>query len=263
MLCALARDPVLRAAHGDPCRGGWCQSSGPSDFDAAIEEAFPGAYKREHTPDRGDRMSPRHGSSPVISARKPPPERSDPGLSPRPPRWRTPCCSVTSRRSRPGACSRHSGPRYWIGRRRSCSISRPQRRSTVCWSSGNAGGVVEVDLRRSYSARSTTGRDNCCELRRRAPRGLSAIRSAAVAAEPGAPQRVWMAVYPPEHERRLRLHLPAFEAATNELQPSMGAGRHHDLVRALDGRPRLPRGVLRGPRTARDRPAGLLRPSGR
>ena len=30
------------------------------------------------------------------------------------------------------------------------------------------------------------------------------------------PQRVWMAVYPPEHERRLRLHLPAFQAATNE-----------------------------------------------
>lgn len=30
------------------------------------------------------------------------------------------------------------------------------------------------------------------------------------------PQRVWMAVYPPEHERRLRLHLPSFEAATVE-----------------------------------------------
>jgi hypothetical protein len=30
------------------------------------------------------------------------------------------------------------------------------------------------------------------------------------------PQRVWMAVYPPEHERRLRLHLPAFKAASNE-----------------------------------------------
>lgn len=30
------------------------------------------------------------------------------------------------------------------------------------------------------------------------------------------PQRVWMAVYRPEHERRLRLHLPEFKAATNE-----------------------------------------------
>jgi hypothetical protein len=30
------------------------------------------------------------------------------------------------------------------------------------------------------------------------------------------PQRVWMAVYPPDHERRLRLHVPAFKAATNE-----------------------------------------------
>jgi hypothetical protein len=30
------------------------------------------------------------------------------------------------------------------------------------------------------------------------------------------PQRVWMAVYPPEHERRLRLQLPAFKEATNE-----------------------------------------------
>jgi hypothetical protein len=31
-----------------------------------------------------------------------------------------------------------------------------------------------------------------------------------------AAQRVWMAVYPPEHERRLRLHLPAFEVAAKE-----------------------------------------------
>lgn len=30
------------------------------------------------------------------------------------------------------------------------------------------------------------------------------------------PQRVWMAVYPPVHERRLRLHLPAFKTATIE-----------------------------------------------
>lgn len=30
------------------------------------------------------------------------------------------------------------------------------------------------------------------------------------------PQRVWMLVYPPEQERRLRLHLPAFKTATLE-----------------------------------------------
>jgi len=30
------------------------------------------------------------------------------------------------------------------------------------------------------------------------------------------PQRVWMAVYPPEHERRLRLHLPEFGTVTKE-----------------------------------------------
>jgi len=30
------------------------------------------------------------------------------------------------------------------------------------------------------------------------------------------PQRVWMALYPPEHERRLRLQLPSFKEATNE-----------------------------------------------
>lgn len=29
------------------------------------------------------------------------------------------------------------------------------------------------------------------------------------------PQRVWMAIYPPEQERRLRLHLPDFKVATN------------------------------------------------
>lgn len=30
------------------------------------------------------------------------------------------------------------------------------------------------------------------------------------------PQRVWMAVYPPEHERRLRLHLPDFKTSTTK-----------------------------------------------
>jgi hypothetical protein len=30
------------------------------------------------------------------------------------------------------------------------------------------------------------------------------------------PQRVWMAVYPPEQERRLRLHLEAFKMITSE-----------------------------------------------
>jgi hypothetical protein len=34
------------------------------------------------------------------------------------------------------------------------------------------------------------------------------------------PQRVWMAVYPPEHERRLRLHVPEFEVATKEANHS-------------------------------------------
>lgn len=31
------------------------------------------------------------------------------------------------------------------------------------------------------------------------------------------PQRVWMAIYPADQERRLRLHIPAFQAATNKL----------------------------------------------
>ena len=31
-----------------------------------------------------------------------------------------------------------------------------------------------------------------------------------------AAQRVWMAVYPPEDERRVRLHVPAFQAATSK-----------------------------------------------
>jgi len=35
-------------------------------------------------------------------------------------------------------------------------------------------------------------------------------------------QRAWMAVYPPEQERRIRLHLPDFEAATKQLQHPWG-----------------------------------------
>jgi hypothetical protein len=35
-----------------------------------------------------------------------------------------------------------------------------------------------------------------------------------------AAQRVWMAVYPPDHERRLRLHVPEFEVATKEAHHS-------------------------------------------
>jgi hypothetical protein len=34
--------------------------------------------------------------------------------------------------------------------------------------------------------------------------------------ELAGPQRIWMAVYPPEYERRVRLNLPAFEEATIE-----------------------------------------------
>jgi hypothetical protein len=30
------------------------------------------------------------------------------------------------------------------------------------------------------------------------------------------PQRVWMAIYPPEHERRIRLHVKGFEEATKK-----------------------------------------------
>lgn len=39
------------------------------------------------------------------------------------------------------------------------------------------------------------------------------------------PQRVWMAVYPPEHERRLRLYVPEFGTATN---------RHHHSWALVD-----------------------------
>lgn len=35
-------------------------------------------------------------------------------------------------------------------------------------------------------------------------------------------QRVWMAIYPPEYERRLRLHVPAFEVTTNEVGHGWG-----------------------------------------
>ena len=46
-----------------------------------------------------------------------------------------------------------------------------------------------------------------------------------------AAQRVWMAVYPPEHERRMRLHLKAFEAATVEA----GHGWHlHDITASFE-----------------------------
>lgn len=34
------------------------------------------------------------------------------------------------------------------------------------------------------------------------------------------PQRVWMAVYPPEHERRVRLHLTDFQVATKKAKHS-------------------------------------------
>lgn len=36
------------------------------------------------------------------------------------------------------------------------------------------------------------------------------------------PQRVWMAVYPPEHERRVRLHAQDFEVATKEAHHPWG-----------------------------------------
>ena len=67
-----------------------------------------------------------------------------------------------------------------------------------------------------------------------------------------------MAVYPPEHERRLRLHLPAFKEATNEHSHPWGAHRHHHVVRDVDGGARVPRCVLRGSRAARDGAPGFF-----
>lgn len=45
LLCALARDPVLRASTAVIVTAEPGAVIGPSDFDAAIEAAFPGAYK--------------------------------------------------------------------------------------------------------------------------------------------------------------------------------------------------------------------------
>lgn len=44
MLCALARDPVLRASSAVIFDAEQCAEVGPTDFDTAIEEAFAGAY---------------------------------------------------------------------------------------------------------------------------------------------------------------------------------------------------------------------------
>ena len=45
MLCALARDPVLRASSGVILDSKYGSEVTPADFDAAIEETFPGRYK--------------------------------------------------------------------------------------------------------------------------------------------------------------------------------------------------------------------------
>jgi hypothetical protein len=45
-------------------------------------------------------------------------------------------------------------------------------------------------------------------------------------------QRVWMAVYPPEYERRLRLHVPDFAVATSEASHSWAL---IDLTTAFEG----------------------------
>lgn len=45
------------------------------------------------------------------------------------------------------------------------------------------------------------------------------------------PERVWMAVYPPEHERRLRLHLPAFETETTSHHHPWGS---IDITRSFE-----------------------------
>lgn len=40
--------------------------------------------------------------------------------------------------------------------------------------------------------------------------------------ELGPAQRIWIAIYPPEQERRIRLHIPAFGVATEEARHSWG-----------------------------------------
>ena len=51
------------------------------------------------------------------------------------------------------------------------------------------------------------------------------------------PQKVWFAEYDPSQERRLRLRIEAFQTATTMSQPQMAPGRHHQLIRRMDGKP--------------------------
>jgi hypothetical protein len=44
-------------------------------------------------------------------------------------------------------------------------------------------------------------------------------------------QRVWMAIYPPDHERRLRLHVPAFDVATKQAHHSW---HHADITTSFE-----------------------------
>ena len=74
-------------------------------------------------------------------------------------------------------------------------------------------------------------------------------------------QRVWLAVYDKEDERKLRLRLGLFEEATARHRPPLAPPRPDRRLRRLAVQPgerRLRRELLRGARTARRRRAGRL-----
>src|SRR5690348_17932215 len=90
----------------------------------------------------------------------------------------------------------------------------------------------------------TTTRGGCYELRRRAPRRLPSLRFAALAAES---RRATTGVDGRLSSRARATAPPApsrVQGGDGRVWPLVGARGRHDVVRTLDGRPRVPRDLL-------------------
>jgi hypothetical protein len=214
-LCALCRDPVLRISSTVILEADVGTVVGPEDFDAAIEDAYPGAYKESTRRTTAQKVASSWAQAGHLVIEGPK----------RKVRTRAACTPATVAYALMlGHLQERRGQALfetlWAR-----LLDRPASQLAELAATASqlgmiefryGGGVVEVGfshLLRPFE--DELGGDpvsHVTDLLAAYRRFVSLPWQENLA----PPQRVWMAVYPPDQERRIRLHVPEFKTVTTE-----------------------------------------------
>ena len=255
LLCASARDVLLRST-ADAVLGATPGTPvAAADLSAGIAEAYPGRYKPSTLRNLGQNIA--------SSWTQVGPARRSSGQA---------TINAVGRRARrrlcdvPGSSRRPRRPRALhiaMG-----AHARPQRgdlrhMAEAAGRSGwleyrSSGGMTEIGFRHLGRPDRLDGVLRWIALTRSWASTAASCRCHGARTLSGA-ERVWMAVYPPELERRVRAKLPDFDFATRESGHAWLRARRDRLVLHVARRAGIQGRLLRGPRRPGSRPAAVPR----